>query len=693
MHNRLARPRPSLLRRCCTQLAAKPSSSASLIADYNRSVASGVLIEDSAQRACLQRLELLREDLNENASVVAEYKRSVARWRSDVTALHVRRVKQEQEEIERLAAAPLWARALTFVKDAMGPMQPAHHRSGECSGGCAKRGSCSTHSASQLPPQQAMPNERTAPNPFASLGPHVEGLSEAERAHPFWRSGFGAAAMRSPATHGAVSQSETRTNAASAAAALARSLDLPPPPSMVGSPCGLYIHGDVGGGKTLLMDMFACAISKDASGVTVRRVHFSELMAECHRRLHLQAMAVKAAQAKSSTTKARSGRRSVMTTLVRQLVTESPPPVTAHHETIDTMLRRISETILDGGIAESTVRSAEPEPAPGSELAMGSDVNERDGDQCDGLLRGGWLTDAWQLPNGLLPERRERLRHTIRTFAALEEAVETLPQCTGVLCLDEVQLTDIADASIVKGLFDQLLAAGWVLVATSNRTPDELAGSVIHRQNPQARFAECLRSACDSLSLHTTATTPDAALGSMLQSAKASAGSRAFYHPLSAANRDAISCRFQTLTEGRAARTTTAVGGGRYLQLTASPADGAAIISFSELCDASLGAIDYSALAASFHTLFVTDVPQMSLERRDQARRFITLIDQLYVRKVNLVASCSVPILELFTPPAGQEAQAICADDDESFAFRRTVSRLVEMQNSLMQRGRPTSCL
>jgi len=167
----------------------------------------------------------------------------------------------------------------------------------------------------------------------------------------------------------------------------------------------------------------------------------------------------------------------------------------------------------------------------------------------------------------------------------------------------------------------------------------------------------------------------------VLQAANAPAASSSW---LSGERRGDILSRFEALTKGRAARTWAALGGNRRLELTASAEDGAALLSFDELCGARLGAADYSALAASFHTLFVADVPRMASARRDEARRFITLVDQLYNVKARLVASCEVPIAQLFEEAALADEHGRYTDDytaaDEHFALRRTVSRLAEMQ-------------
>ncbi len=100
-------------------------------------------------------------------------------------------------------------------------------------------------------------------------------------------------------------------------------------------------------------------------------------------------------------------------------------------------------------------------------------------------------------------------------------------------------------------------------------------------------------------------------------------------------------------------------------------ARGAARFSFADLCEQPLGAGDYQTIARSFHTLFVDDIAVIADERRDVARRLILLIDTLYDHRVKLIASAAAAPEALYTATRGEE----------SFAFRRTVSRLVEMRS------------
>ncbi|MBM3556928.1 MAG: cell division protein ZapE, partial [Alphaproteobacteria bacterium] len=99
-------------------------------------------------------------------------------------------------------------------------------------------------------------------------------------------------------------------------------------------------------------------------------------------------------------------------------------------------------------------------------------------------------------------------------------------------------------------------------------------------------------------------------------------------------------------------------------------AKGVARFAFAELCARALGAADYLELARSFHTLVLTDIPMLSPDKRNEAKRFVTLIDALYEHKVKLIAAAEAPPDRLY--PEG----------DGSFEFRRTVSRLIEMQSA-----------
>jgi cell division protein ZapE len=107
---------------------------------------------------------------------------------------------------------------------------------------------------------------------------------------------------------------------------------------------------------------------------------------------------------------------------------------------------------------------------------------------------------------------------------------------------------------------------------------------------------------------------------------------------------------------------------GRKLSVP-KQAEGVAFFDFATLCENPLGAADYLAISACYHTIFIARIPKMRPQRRDAAKRFVTLIDALYEHKVNLVCSAEVEPIRLYEEGVG------------AFEFERTVSRLIEMQS------------
>ena len=227
-----------------------------------------------------------------------------------------------------------------------------------------------------------------------------------------------------------------------------------------------------------------------------------------------------------------------------------------------------------------------------------------------------------------------------------------------LLCFDELQVTDIADAMILGRLFEALFERGVVLVATSNRPPDALYKDGINRQL-FLPFIDMLKQRMDIVSV---AGPTDFRLD-RLRSA------RVYFTPLDDAAEAGFDALWQDLLGGAEETGTTLEVLGRKLRLPHT-AGGLLRASFASLCGAALGPQDYLAVAARFHTIFVEAVPKLTPDKRDEARRFVTLIDSLYEADARLVMLAAAEPDDLY--PAG----------DGAFEFERTASRLHEMRSA-----------
>ncbi len=232
-----------------------------------------------------------------------------------------------------------------------------------------------------------------------------------------------------------------------------------------------------------------------------------------------------------------------------------------------------------------------------------------------------------------------------------------------LLCFDEMQVKDIADAAILSRLFTALFAAGVTVVTTSNRHPDDLYKDGLNRQL-FLPFIELIKDKCR---VETLDGPVDYRLARL-------AGSATWHVPNGPEATAAMAQAFFRLTdypvEDRAMvpTETIPVPGGRTLFVPKS-LKGVAVFSFSRLCKQPLGAADYLAIARRYHTVFIVGIPVMGPENRNEAVRFVTLIDALYEHRVKLLASADAAPAALY--PAG----------DGVFEFERTVSRLMEMQS------------
>ncbi|CAA7623846.1 cell division protein ZapE [Magnetospirillum sp. UT-4] len=296
---------------------------------------------------------------------------------------------------------------------------------------------------------------------------------------------------------------------------------------------GLYIYGDVGRGKSMLMDLFHAAATIPAK----RRVHFHEFMRDIHAEIHRWRQA-------------------------------------AHR--------------------------AEADPIP-------------------------------------------KLARTIAAEAWL-------------LCLDELQVTDIADAMIVGRLFEALLEDGVVVVLTSNRPPRDLYKDGLQRER-FLPFIDLIERRFDLLELGSA---QDYRLGRKR-------GLKVYHAPLGPQAEAALDHAFARLTEGAVPAPAAIAVNGRSVTVPLAAA-GIARFDFRQLCATALGPSDYLELATLYHTLILSGVPLLGPDNKDEARRFVTLVDALYEHKVTLICSAAAPPEALYPTGIG------------AFEFQRTVSRLMEMQ-------------
>ena len=253
-----------------------------------------------------------------------------------------------------------------------------------------------------------------------------------------------------------------------------------------------------------------------------------------------------------------------------------------------------------------------------------------------------------------LNEQRRRTGPRQDPLAPLADA---LVDRAWLLCFDEFQVQNIADAMILGRLFEALFERGTVLVLTSNFAPGRLYEGGLNRDR-FLPFIALLEARLEVIAL-------DGARDYRLERLRDVA---TYHQPLDPATDARLEQVFAALTDGAQGAPEVLAVGSRQLEVPRA-AKGVAWFDFEALCEQPLGAADYLALTDRYHTLLLSGVPRLTPDRRNQARRFITLVDALYDRRINLIIGAAATPAELY--PAG----------DGAFEFQRTVSRLAEMQS------------
>ena len=229
-----------------------------------------------------------------------------------------------------------------------------------------------------------------------------------------------------------------------------------------------------------------------------------------------------------------------------------------------------------------------------------------------------------------------------------------------LLCFDEFSVRDIADAMILGRLFTALLAAGVVVVATSNVAPDELYKDGLNR----ALFLPFIALLKERLDVVELAARTDYRLEKLKRAP-------VYYTPMSPKADAALDKAFLALTGHERGQPITIELLGRFLDVPQA-IDGVARFDFDSLCRRPLGSADYLKIAQRFHTIILDRIPSLGQSERNEARRFIILIDALYDMRVKLIASAAGEPDALYTG----------ADGAEAFEFKRAASRLIEMRSA-----------
>jgi len=241
----------------------------------------------------------------------------------------------------------------------------------------------------------------------------------------------------------------------------------------------------------------------------------------------------------------------------------------------------------------------------------------------------------------------------------LEKVADRIAGETRVICFDEFFVSDITDAMILGTLLSHLFQRGVTLVATSNIVPDGLYEDGLQRQ----RFLPAIA----LLNTHCKVVNVDGGVDYRLRALEKA---EIYHSPLDAAAEQALTSAFSSLVpavEEVRNNMNIKIEGRKIPSL--SVGEDVVWFDFSALCDGPRSQNDYIEIAREFHAVLVSNVPQLTSQMEDQARRFINMVDEFYDRGVKLIISAAV------------ELQDIYVGSRLAFEFERARSRLLEMQS------------
>ena len=250
-----------------------------------------------------------------------------------------------------------------------------------------------------------------------------------------------------------------------------------------------------------------------------------------------------------------------------------------------------------------------------------------------------------------------RLRRHRSRPSPLDRVAADVAAKARILCIDELAVSDVADAMILGSLFEALFKRGVTLVATSNLPPSELYRGGLQRE----RFLPAIA----LIEKHCRVMPLDAGVDYRLRQLERAT---LWFGPAVADADVRMDAAFGCLADGGGARNVKVQVEGRPVRARREAED-VVWFDFRELCEGPRSAADYIEIARCYHAVFLSDVPVLEAIADDAARRFVTLVDELYDRGVKLVISA-----------AADDPEALYRGERLAFEFRRTASRLHEMQ-------------
>lgn len=248
------------------------------------------------------------------------------------------------------------------------------------------------------------------------------------------------------------------------------------------------------------------------------------------------------------------------------------------------------------------------------------------------------------------------LKHLKNTESPLAVVAERFANDTRVLCFDEFHVTDITDAMLLAGLLSALFERGIILVATSNEAPDDLYADGLQRE----RFLPAI----ELIKQHTEVVHVDSGVDYRLRFLDKA---EIYHSPLNDSAHDMLMNCFCHIAPDEGKKEVVLDIEGRSIN-TVRCADGVVWFDFNAICDGPRGAADYIEIAREFQTVLIGSIPVLDESCNDQARRFMTLVDEFYDRNVKLILA------------ADADPENLYAGKRHARSFQRTISRLQEMR-------------